>query len=135
MRGDNLMDRFDGDPERGAKQHRCDSDGGDCLGLAVAVRMFFIRGNIGDHDAAPDDKGTDDVGEGFDAVGDKRLRMAEDTRDGLGGRQNSVHAQANQGGVDAAFKSALHAAALIARRTKVKRGRRFKVPRWRAEKW
>ena len=39
--------------------------------------MVLIRRRFGDDERAPDDEGTEDVGEGFHRIRDERVRMAE----------------------------------------------------------
>src|SRR5437868_4680455 len=124
MRNENLMDRFHGNPKSGADQHHRDAEGGDWFGFAVAVRMFGIRWRRRDDNAAPNHQGTKYVGERFDAVGDQRLRVAEDAAERFESGQQRVGAQPEQGRMDAALLSvSIHSEPVIANRRKVKTGR------------
>ena len=76
---------------------------GDGLGFAVAVGMVVVGGQGGDLQAGPDDEGTDDVGGGFDAVGDEGVGIADDASDDLDDGQHDVDGHADAGSDQAWF--------------------------------
>lgn len=100
-----LVEGLDGDPEGRADNHGGDDESGEGLGLAVAVGMIRIGGTSGDVQAAPDDDRAEDVGEGFDAVGDEGARVAQEAGDELGAGERDVDDEAEQREADGAGRS------------------------------
>ena len=66
--------------------------------------MIFIRRFGRDHESAPDDHRTEDVGERFDGVGNQRVRMADDAGGEFARGQNGVDHQPEKGGAKSAFQ-------------------------------
>ena len=83
-------------PQRRPQQHRGNDGGGNRLGLAVAVGMVFVRRRRRHDQSAPDDERTENVGEGFDGIGDERVRMAEDAGGEFRARQHDIDGHARR---------------------------------------
>ena len=56
-----LSHRLDDNPSRGQQEHGRNDGCRDRLGLAVSVRVFFIRRFRRDHHASPDDNRTENI--------------------------------------------------------------------------
>ena len=111
MRGENLPDRLDDDQKRRPHQHGRHRGCRHRLGPAITVRMVGVGRSIADGDAAPDNDRACDVARRLDAVGDQRVRMAEDACGQLHARQNRVGGESQQGRRNTSLNSArLHAA-------------------------
>ena len=63
--------------------------------------MVVVGWKGGDLESGPDDEGADDVGGGFDAVGDEGLGIAEDASDNLDNGEHDIDSHANTGSYQA----------------------------------
>ena len=93
------------DPQRRPQQHRGDDGGGNRFGLAVAVGMVFVRRRRRHDQSAPHDERTENVGEGFNRIGDERVRMAGNARGEFRARQHDIDGHARKGGAQAALEA------------------------------
>jgi len=71
-------ERLHGDPDRrqqedGRNGRRCDG-----LGFTMAIRMIFIGRFRSDHQPAPHNDRTENVGHRFHSIGHQRMRMTQD---------------------------------------------------------
>ena len=120
-------DAFGGDGEGGAGHGEADDGGGKGFSLSVSVGMGFVRGAQGDAESDVDDGGAEDVGEGFDAVGDEGEGVADEAGKALGEGEEEVRDDAEEGRAESAmdvqfgFGSVGH-----------ERGERFSILRWGA---
>lgn len=100
MRLGNGAESSDNDPGRGEQEHHGDDGGGQGLGFAVAVGVVFIRRRLGKDDAAPDDDGTENIGERFHRIGNEGVGMSEDARGHFDGGEDGVCAQSEKGAAE-----------------------------------
>jgi len=114
-------DRGDGDPDRGEQKQRGDDSRGEGFGLAVAIRMVFIGGLSSDDESAPDDNRAEQIGQGFDGIGDQSMRLAGNAREELGRDQDGIDRQADKGGAQAPSESGIsHGEKLLRGATEMK---------------
>jgi hypothetical protein len=67
--------------------------------------MVLVRRFRRNHDATPDDDGTENVRERFAGVGHQRMGMARDARDQFCRREKDIHRQSGEGGAQAALEA------------------------------
>jgi hypothetical protein len=103
--GEEFAGCVEGDASGGEQQHGGDDGGGDGLGFPVAVRMVLVGGDFGDDETAPDNDGAEDVGERFDGIGNKGVRMTDETSSELSGCEQGVENHAEPGYAETAIKA------------------------------
>jgi hypothetical protein len=96
MRRADEVDAFACDREGSAGHSEADDGGGDGFCFAVAVGMGFVGRAERDAEADVDDSGAEDVGEGFDAIGDQSEGMAEEAGGALTKGEKKIGNDAEQ---------------------------------------
>ena len=95
---------LDRNPCSREKEHTRDNGSRQWFGFAMAVRVVLVGRLSSDNQPAPNDDGTENVSEGFDGVGNQRMRMAEDARDQFGRGEKAVYAKTEKGRAQTAFE-------------------------------
>ena len=67
--------------------------------------MVFVRRGCRYDQSAPHDERTENVGEGFNRIGDERVRMAGNARGEFRARQHDIDGHARKGGAQAALEA------------------------------
>ena len=95
-------DALGGDGEGSAGHGEADEGGRQRFRFSVSVRMGLVGWAHGDAQPDVNDSGAEDIGEGFDAVGNEGERVADEAGEALGQRQKKIGNNAEERGAEAA---------------------------------
>lgn len=103
--GKKFVGGIEGDAGSGEQQHGGDNGRGDGFGFTVTVGMVFIGRFLGNHHCAPDNDGAENIGEGFDGIGDQRVGMADDSGKQFPGSEQGIENHAEPGCAETAIEA------------------------------
>ena len=113
MRRGDLANGFDADAAGGEQQQGGDDSRRDRFSFAVTIRMLPICRGRGDHQAAPNHDGTENVRQRFHCVGHEGIRVAEEAGGQFRHRQHRINCQTDKGGAQTALEPFIRHARIV----------------------